>query len=49
MPLSKAEELGKAPILTSKIEMFIASFSGGKDSQVMLDLVTRVIPSEEFL
>ena len=48
MPLSKAEELGKAPILTSKIEMFSASFSGGKDSQVMLDLVTRVIPSEEF-
>ena len=48
MPLSKAEELGKAPILTSKIEMFIASFSGGKDSQVMLDLVTRVIPSEEI-
>ena len=48
MPLSKAEELGKTPILTSKIELFIASFSGGKDSQVMLDLVTRVIPSEEL-
>lgn len=49
MPLSKAEELGKTPILTSKIEMFIASFSGGKDSQVMLDLVTRVIPSEDIV
>lgn len=49
MPLSKAEELGKAPILTSKIELFIASFSGGKDSQVMLDLVTRVIPCEDLI
>lgn len=49
MPLSKAEELGKAPILNSDIEMFIASFSGGKDSQVVLDLVTRVIPSNDLL
>lgn len=49
MPLSKAEELGKAPILNSRIEMFISSFSGGKDSQVVLDLVTRVIPSEDLL
>ena len=49
MPLSKAEELGKAPILNSKIEMFISSFSGGKDSQVVLDLVTRVIPSEDII
>lgn len=48
MPLNKAEELGKVPILTSKIELFIASFSGGKDSQVMLDLVTRVVPSDDF-
>ena len=48
MPLSKAEELGKAPILNSRIEMFISSFSGGKDSQVVLDLVTRVIPSEDL-
>jgi 3'-phosphoadenosine 5'-phosphosulfate sulfotransferase (PAPS reductase)/FAD synthetase/ferredoxin len=29
--------------------MFIASFSGGKDSQVVLDLVSRVIPSNDFL
>lgn len=49
MPLSKAEELGKAPILNSDIEMYIASFSGGKDSQVVLDLVTRVIPSEDII
>lgn len=49
MPLSKAEELGKTPILNSKIEMFISSFSGGKDSQVVLDLVTRVIPSNELI
>lgn len=48
MPLSKAEELGKSPILNSEIEMFIASFSGGKDSQVMLDLVSRVIPGEDI-
>lgn len=49
MPLSKAEEQGKAPILNDKIEMFISSFSGGKDSQVVLDLVTRVIPSDDLL
>ena len=49
MPLSKAEELGKSPILNNRIEMFISSFSGGKDSQVVLDLVTRVIPSEDLL
>ncbi|MBR0038056.1 MAG: phosphoadenosine phosphosulfate reductase family protein [Bacteroidales bacterium] len=49
MPLSKAEELGKVPILTNRIEMFISSFSGGKDSQVVLDLVSRVIPSEDFI
>lgn len=48
MPLSKAEELGKAPILSSKVDMFISSFSGGKDSMVVLDLVTRVIPSENL-
>lgn len=49
MPLSKAEEQGKAPILSSRIEMYISSFSGGKDSQVVLDLVSRVIPSQEFV
>lgn len=49
MPLSDAEKKGKAPILTSRAEMFVASFSGGKDSQVTLDLVSRVIPPEDFL
>lgn len=49
MPRSMAEELGKSPILNNRIEMFIASFSGGKDSQVVLDLVTRVVPSNDLL
>ena len=49
MPLSKAEELGKAPILKNDIELFVASFSGGKDSQVLLDLVTRVVPSDDLI
>jgi len=48
MPLSKAEEQGKAPILSHDIELFVVSFSGGKDSQVTLDLATRVIPSEDI-
>ena len=49
MPLLDAEKRGKPIILNTKIEMFIASFSGGKDSQVVLDLVSRVIPSNDFL
>lgn len=49
MPLSEAERLGKKPILSRKVEMFVASFSGGKDSQVVLDLVSRVIPPEDFV
>lgn len=48
MPLSEAEDLGKKIVHSSKIEMFISSFSGGKDSQVVLDLVSRVIPPNEF-
>lgn len=49
MPLSKAEEQGKAPILSSNTDIFVTSFSGGKDSQVVLDLVTRVVPSEDVV
>ena len=49
MPLSKAEEQGKVPVLTSGADLFVSSFSGGKDSQVVLDLVSRVIPSEDFV
>lgn len=49
MPASKAEELGKAPILNSHTDIFVSSFSGGKDSQVVLDLVFRVIPAEDFV
>jgi 3'-phosphoadenosine 5'-phosphosulfate sulfotransferase (PAPS reductase)/FAD synthetase/ferredoxin len=48
MPLDEAEKRGKQIMLNTKIEMFIASFSGGKDSQVVLDLVSRVIPSNDF-
>ncbi|MDD4437039.1 MAG: phosphoadenosine phosphosulfate reductase family protein [Tissierellia bacterium] len=48
MPLSEAEKQGKQIILNTRIQMFISSFSGGKDSQVVLDLVSRVIPSNDF-
>ncbi len=27
---------------------FVTSFSGGKDSQVVLDLVSRIIPPDEY-
>lgn len=49
MPLSKAEEQGKTPILSSNTDIFVTSFSGGKDSQVVLDLVTRVVPAEDVV
>lgn len=49
METYEAERLGKAQILDNNIEAFLVSFSGGKDSQVLLDLVSRVIPPTEFI
>ena len=48
MPFDVAEQQGKKIYQTTKIDRFIASFSGGKDSQVVLDLCTRAIPSTDF-
>ncbi|MFA5806168.1 MAG: phosphoadenosine phosphosulfate reductase family protein [Melioribacteraceae bacterium] len=48
MPLDLAKEQNKIVYLNTKIDQFIASFSGGKDSQVTLDLVSRVIPPDDF-
>ena len=48
MPLEDANNAGRRVYQTTKIDKFIASFSGGKDSQVVLDLCTRAIPSTDF-
>jgi 3'-phosphoadenosine 5'-phosphosulfate sulfotransferase (PAPS reductase)/FAD synthetase/ferredoxin len=49
IPLDLAIEQNKTVYLNTKIDQFIASFSGGKDSQVTLDLVSRVIPPKDYL
>lgn len=48
MPLDKAQAEGKKVFQTTKIDIFLASFSGGKDSQVVLDLCTRALPPDAF-
>lgn len=48
MPLATAKEAGKKTYQTTRIDKFLASFSGGKDSQVVLDLCTRAIPPSAF-
>lgn len=49
VPLEEASKRGKKIILKKSIDFFVCAFSGGKDSQVVLDLVTRVIPSEDLV
>lgn len=49
MPIDEMKAKGKSAILKSKIDFFVCSFSGGKDSQVILDLVTRVIPPKDLV
>lgn len=40
--------LGCYDAYKGKVDDFVVAFSGGKDSQVILDLVTRVLPMESF-
>jgi 3'-phosphoadenosine 5'-phosphosulfate sulfotransferase (PAPS reductase)/FAD synthetase/ferredoxin len=48
MSSTEADRLGKVKILDANVEMFVVSFSGGKDSQAMLDLVVKTISSDNF-
>ena len=48
MPLDNAKQEGKKTYQTTRIDKFLASFSGGKDSQVVLDLCIRAIPPSAF-
>ncbi len=47
-PFENAKEQGKIIYHSTRIDKFLASFSGGKDSQVLLDLCTRAIPPSAF-
>ncbi|MCX6262822.1 MAG: phosphoadenosine phosphosulfate reductase family protein, partial [Bacteroidia bacterium] len=49
LPLELANDESKPIYFATNIEIFLASYSGGKDSQVLLDLVTRAIPSDDFV
>lgn len=40
--------MGCYETFNGKVDDFVVAFSGGKDSQVILDLVTRVLPVESF-
>lgn len=40
--------MGCYDTFNDKVDDFVVAFSGGKDSQVILDLVTRVLPIESF-
>jgi 3''-phosphoadenosine 5''-phosphosulfate sulfotransferase (PAPS reductase)/FAD synthetase and related enzymes len=48
IPLDNAKKEGKKTYQTTRIDKFLASFSGGKDSQVVLDLCVRAIPPSAF-
>lgn len=48
VPFDVAKQTGKKVYQTTNIDRFLASFSGGKDSQVVLDLCTKALPSNAF-